>query len=168
MYTYFTKFTQLSVKLTLSDRKILILLNQDARRPSSQIAHSLGISERTVRNRIKRLVAEGVITPIGVVNPSVFGYSMVVDIFCQVEIAQRDQVLDTLAHIPEIAYIAFSSGDEDIILRALFKNSNDMNEFLTDRLYQISGLKRTHTVLVPSIIKEVYQWMPPAEDFEPG
>jgi len=153
------------VKLTPLDRQIIILLNQDARLPSAQIALRLGVSERTVRNRISRLIQEGVIRPVAVVNPSTFGYDLVVDIFCDVDMAQRDSVIKALAEMPEISYIAASTGDQDLSIQALFKNSTDMHAFITTRLYQVDGIRRTRTVLVPSIVKDTYQWLPVEEDF---
>lgn len=156
----------LSVKNVVSDRQIVELLNQDARMPSSRIAQLLGIPERTVRQRIKKMISNGVIKAVAVVNPLAFGYNMIVDISCQVDLAHRDQVLTSLSLIPEISYIAFSTGDQDIILQARFKSSADMHEFITNRLYQIPGMERTHTVLVPSIIKNAYQWLPPPEAFD--
>jgi Lrp/AsnC family transcriptional regulator, regulator for asnA, asnC and gidA len=154
------------MKHSLLDRQIIECLNQDARMPSSRIAHLTGKPERTVRQRINKMVSSGVIKPVVVVDPAAFDYNMVVDIFCQVDPANIDQVLSSLSLIPEISYIAFSTGDQDIVLQARFTSSAEMNAFITHRLYQIPGMKRTHTVLVLSVIKESYQWLPPPEAFE--
>lgn len=154
------------MKNKLLDRQIIELLNQDARMPSSQVAHLTGIPERTVRQRIRKMISSGVIKTVAIVNPSAFDYTMVVDISCQVDLAQREQVISSLNHIPEISYIAYSTGDQDIVLQARFKSSADMHDFITHRLYQIPGMERTHTVLVPSIIKDASQWLPPPEAFE--
>ena len=43
------------------DNKILELLRQNSRTPNSDIAHKIGLTEGTVRNRIKRLVKTNVI-----------------------------------------------------------------------------------------------------------
>jgi Lrp/AsnC family transcriptional regulator for asnA, asnC and gidA len=152
--------------ISLLDRQIIEVLQQDARMPSSRVAQLTGYPERTVRQRIKRMITSGVIKPVVVVNPDAFNYSMVVDIFCQVDPTQRDQVLSALNLIPEISYLAFSTGDQDIVVQARFKSSADMHDFITHRLYQIPGMGRTHTVLVPSIIKDATQWLPPPEAFE--
>lgn len=155
----------MSINLKLLDRQIIEILQKDARQPSSSIAASIGQPERTVRQRIRKLVDNGVIRPVAVVNPEAFDYGMVVDIFCQVDISLRDQVLSAISRLPEITYTAFTTGDQDIVLQARFKSSADMHEFITHRLYQIPGMGRTHTVLVPAILKETYQWLPPPEAF---
>jgi len=43
------------------DNKILELLRQNSRTPNSDIAHKIGLTEGTVRNRIKHLVKTNVI-----------------------------------------------------------------------------------------------------------
>ncbi len=153
-------------KFNRLDKAIIECLNRDARAPSAEIARELGVAERTVRYRIQRLMEQGVIRPITVVNPAAFGYSMAVNIFCEVDVERQDQVIAAIMEMPEITSVAISTGDQDISLQAVFKNSTEMHDFITHRLHHIPGMRRTRTVLVPSIIKETYQWLPPNDAFE--
>ncbi len=153
------------LKLTDLDHKLIRRLNRDARLSSAELAREFGISERTVRNRIQRLITEGVLKPVAVVNPLVFGYNLVVDIFCEVEVSMREDVIQAIRAFPEVSYMAFSTGDQDISFQALFKNTEDMHEFITQKVYSIPGIRRTRTVLVPRIVKDTYQWLPPEEAF---
>jgi Lrp/AsnC family transcriptional regulator for asnA, asnC and gidA len=155
------------LKLTTLDRQIMELLNQDARLPSTHISRRLGVAQRTVRSRIERLVAAGVIRTVAVVQPAAFGYDLVVDIFCEIEIARREDIVQALLEMPEVSYIAISTGEQDISLQAMFKSSADMHAFITERLYEIPGIRHTRTALVPRILKDSYQWFPPYEAFEP-
>lgn len=155
------------MKLTSLDRRIIEVLNRDARMPSARISRELGVAQRTVRNRIDRLIEEGIIQAVAVVRPAAFGYDLVVDIFCEIEVAQLEGIVQALDAMPEISYIARSIGDQDISIQALFKNSSEMHAFITDRLQQVPGIRRTRTVLVPRIIKDTYQWLPSPEDFAP-
>ena len=132
---------------------------------SAELARELNSSERTVRHRINRLISEGVLKPIAVVNPAMFGYNLVVDIFCEVEVNNRDDVLKTIRAMPEVSYMAFSTGDQDISFQALFKNTEAMHEFITQKIYAIPGIRRTRTVLVPRIVKDTYNWLPPEDGF---
>jgi Lrp/AsnC family transcriptional regulator for asnA, asnC and gidA len=148
------------------DQAILKLLNQDARMPSSQMARELGVSARTVQNRVQRLVDLGAVQLVGVVNPASFGYTLAVDIFCELEVGFQDQALQAIQGMPNITYIAISTGDQDINLQAIFKDGVEMQEFITDALHQVPGMRRTRTVLIPSILKDNYQWQPPDSNFE--
>ncbi|MCK4975423.1 MAG: winged helix-turn-helix transcriptional regulator, partial [Anaerolineales bacterium] len=52
------------------DWKIIALLNEDGRMPSTVIARNLGnVSARTVSNRINTLIENGIINVRAVVNP---------------------------------------------------------------------------------------------------
>jgi len=148
------------------DRAILELLNHDARTPSAQIARQLGESARTVQNRIQRLVGLGAVQLVGVINPVPFGYSLAVDIFCDLEVGYQEQALQALLEMPNITYVAISTGDQDLSLQAIFKDSAEMQDFITHKLHQVPGMRRTRTVLIPSILKDTYQWLPSSSDFE--
>jgi Lrp/AsnC family transcriptional regulator for asnA, asnC and gidA len=143
------------------DQALIRYLNQNARMPSARLARELNVAERTVRHRIARLIDIGVIRPVGVVNPSAFGYNLAVDIFCELDGVGQSQTIEAIAAMPEVAYLAYSTGDQDISIQALFKNTDELHDFLTQKLHHIPGIRRTRTVLVPRIIKDTYQWLPP-------
>jgi Lrp/AsnC family transcriptional regulator for asnA, asnC and gidA len=148
------------------DQEILKLLNQDGRMPSAQIARKLGESPRTVQHRIQRLVDLDAVHLIGVVKPTTFGYSLVVDIYCELEVGFQEQAMLALQQMPNITYVALSTGDQDISLQAIFKDSNEMNDFITHELHQVPGMRRTRTVLIPRILKDTHQWLPLDSDFD--
>jgi Lrp/AsnC family transcriptional regulator for asnA, asnC and gidA len=153
-------------KFNRLDKAIIECLNQDARASSAEIARELGIAERTVRYRIQRLIDQKIIRPITVINPAAFGYNLAVDIFCEVDLEYQSQTLEALLHLPEVTYVAISTGDQDIILQAIFKNSDEVHEFVTHKLHQVPGMRRTRTVLVPRILKDTYQWLPPDKAYD--
>ncbi len=148
------------------DKAIIHVLNEDGRLSSSAIARRLDVTERTVRNRIRRLTESGVIRPVAVVNPAAFGYTLAVDIFCEFDAALANQAIAAITTMPEVSYVAYAAGDQDISLQAMFKNSSDLHLFITNKLRQVPGIRHTRTVLVPRIIKDAYQWLPPDEAFE--
>jgi Lrp/AsnC family transcriptional regulator for asnA, asnC and gidA len=148
------------------DKAIITCLNRDARLSSARLARELGVSERTINNRIKRLISSKAIQPVAVVNPGVFGYSIAVNVFCESELGHQAQAIEAIRDMPEISYIAVSTGEHDIILQAFFKDSEAMHEFITNKLHQVPGIQRTHTQLIPHIVKDNYQWIPPGESFE--
>jgi DNA-binding Lrp family transcriptional regulator len=150
-------------KIDPLDKTIITLLNKNARMPSAHIARELGVSERTVNNRIQRLIATRVIQPIAVVNPTAFGFTLTVDIFCELEVGLENLAIEAILSMPEVSYIAVSTGDQDISLQAFFRDSEAMHEFITHKLHQVPGMRRTRTILLPRIIKDTYQWLPPDE-----
>lgn len=148
------------------DQAILKLLNQNGRIPSAQIARQLGESARTVQHRIQKLIDLKAVQFIGVPNPAAFGYTLAVDIYCQLEVGYQEQAIQVLVNMPHISYVALSTGDQDITLQALFKDSADMQDFITNHLHQVPGMRRTRTVLIPRILKDSYHWLPMDSDFD--
>jgi Lrp/AsnC family transcriptional regulator, regulator for asnA, asnC and gidA len=143
------------------DKAIITFLNRDARTPSARIARELGVSDRTVHHRIQRLIELNIIQPVAVVNPAKFGFNLAVDIFCELEVGYQEQAVKAILDMPEVSYLALSTGDPDISLQALFKNGDEMQEFITNKLHQIPGMRRTRAVLIPRILKDTYEWLPP-------
>lgn len=148
------------------DLSIMQILNKDARISSSEIARQVRIPERTVYHRIRRLVEGNYIKTVAVINPKAFGYTLAVDIFCEIELGLINQAAEALLSMPEVSYIAISTGDQDISIQALFKGIEEMQAFITHKLHQVPGMRRTRTVLIPRILKDTYQWLPPEENFD--
>ena len=142
------------------DQAIITVLHSDARLPSAEIARKLNESPRTVHNRIQHLVDDGVIELIAVVNPASFGYHLTVDIFCEIEAKYLEQAVDEILKMPSVTYVAISTGDQDISLQAIFKDSDEMQAFITQQLHQVPGMHRTRTVLLPRILKNTSHWLP--------
>jgi len=154
------------LKLDDLDQAIIEFLHQDGRTPSAEIARELEMSPRTVQNRIQRLVDQGVIQILAVVNPAAFGFGMLVDIFCEIEAGHLDQAIDEIQKMPNVTCISISTGDEDISLQAIFRDSAELHEFITRRLHQVPGLQRSRTVLLTRLLKSTCQWFPSKEAFE--
>ena len=157
------------IRLTAFDRidyQILQILKQDARASNAAIARQVRIPERTVHHRVRRLLEGGYIRMVALVNPKIFGYSLAVDIVCEIDLDQMQQATQALVQMPEVSYVAISTGDQDISLQALFKDVDEMQDFITNKLYRVPGMRRTRTVIVPQIVKDTYDWIPPEEYFE--
>jgi len=58
------------------DRQILKLLQQDGRMPYTEMARRLDVAEATVRKRVSRLLEEGVVHVVGIVDPQYLGRSV--------------------------------------------------------------------------------------------
>jgi len=150
--------------LDIMDRNIISILQKDGRTSSAEIARVLGESERTVRHRVERLIQLDAIYPTVVVNHKFFGYPISVDIFCEVQIEKIEEIGNQLKEFPEINYIAYSFGDQDISIQALFQKADDAFEFI-QKLAHTPGIARSKTVFVPRIVKNTYEWLPPETDF---
>jgi Lrp/AsnC family transcriptional regulator for asnA, asnC and gidA len=149
------------------DHRIIQELRRDVRADAAKIARAVGANQRTVRNRIERLIDQDVIRPAAIVNPLAFGYVTVVDIFLQVELEHEEEAVDRFLTMQEVAQMAYGLGQRDMMLRAYFKDNHEMREFLRHTLPSIPGVKVTGSILVPHILRNIEEWMPRLEDFGP-
>lgn len=147
------------------DYEIIQALNKNARVAASEIARNTGANERTIRKRIERLLAEDVIRLTAILNPRAFGYVTAADIFIQVNPDLEDNVIEALMAMPEITYVAFGEGTNDVSLEARFKDNADFREFIRTTLANMEGVTVDHYALVPRILRNIDEWMPSEDDF---
>jgi DNA-binding Lrp family transcriptional regulator len=147
------------------DYQIMRELHSNARVSAAIIARNTQSNERTIRKRIDRLIQSGVFRLTAILDPETFGYVTAADIFLEIDPTHEQQVLDSLLHMPEVTYVAFGQGTDEISLEARFKNNDELREFLRARLPDLPGVKVTGYALVPRIFKNIDEWFPPKSDF---
>ena len=129
------------------DIKIARLLSKNARQNSDKLAKQLKLSSATVRRRIKRLIQNGSIRIIGVVNAKKFGLPLSVIIALDVVPTKLGAAMAALSNLPEISRVFFTSGRYDIIINANFSSTKALGDFMQNHLTQIEGLKDTETFI---------------------
>lgn len=154
------------VNLDQLDYDIIRLLHTDARMAASEIARQTGTNERTVRKRIDRLAGDGIIRLTAIVDPTAFGYVTAADILLEADPAQEEQIVQRLFSMPEITYVAFGQGSQEISIEARFKDNDELREFLRKTLPSIPGVTVSRYALVPRILRNIDEWIPPKEDFK--
>jgi DNA-binding Lrp family transcriptional regulator len=147
------------------DYMILRELRQDARIPAAEIARKIGANERTIRKRIERMVSLGAVRLTSIVDPSFFGYVITADIFLEVDVDREQEVIATLLKMPEVSYLAFGQGTQDLSIEVRFKNGEQLREFLRTALPSIPGVRVKGYALVPRILRNIDEWMPPEDEF---
>jgi len=150
------------------DYRIIRELHAEARVSASDIARRTGANERTIRKRIDRLVAGGVIRLTAILDPLAFGYLTAADIFLQAEPAKEGAILERLMSMPEVTYVALGQGTTEISVEARFRDNQALRQFLGHTLPGIPGVTVSRYALVPRILRNIDEWMPPKEDFNLG
>ena len=153
------------ISLDKLDYQIIRLLHTNARLPAADIARRTGSNERTVRKRIDRLVADGVVRLTAILEPDAFGYHTAADIFLEADHAQEDEIVRRLMSMPEVTYVALGQETNEISIEARFKDNQGLREFLGHTLPGIPGVTVSRYALVPRILRNIDSWMPPREDF---
>ena len=90
-------------KLDNIDRRLLEILQNDAKTPYSKIAEALKVSEATVHLRIKKLLKQGVIRRFqAIVDPEKVGKNTVAIIAITITPSDFENALEELKNIPEV------------------------------------------------------------------
>lgn len=147
------------------DYQIIQELHRDARVAASEIARKTGANERTIRKRIERLVSDGAVRLTAILDPAAFGYLTAADIFLEIVPDLEPAILDRLMSMPEVTYVALGQGTSEISIEARFKDNEGLREFLARTLPGIPGVTVSRYALVPRILRNIDEWMPPKEDF---
>jgi Lrp/AsnC family transcriptional regulator, regulator for asnA, asnC and gidA len=129
------------------DVEIVKLLGKNARQDSETLAKKLDLSAATVRRRIKRLINDGSLRIIGVVDAAKFGLPLSVVIALDVIPEKLESAMKALANLPGINRVFFTSGRYDIIVNANFSSTAALAGFITEHLNTIQGLKDTETFI---------------------
>jgi Lrp/AsnC family transcriptional regulator for asnA, asnC and gidA len=152
----------MGVKLDRIDKQIVDMLTKDGRMSCADIAREIGgITERTVRYRLERLIAEQVITINAIVNPRSLGFPVVADVFIEVEPGQVEELAYRLADYETVTYVACATGERDISIQLVSRDNQELFRFVADVIGRIPGVRRTTTSIVPLIIKDDAHWRIP-------
>ncbi len=152
------------------DLQIVEMLMEDGRMAAAEIARRIGgnLSERVVRYRIERMVAEKVIQIRPIVNPKVFGYSTVADVFLEVESDSIQAVARKAAEYDCVSYVACSIGETDVSVQVYARDTAEVYRFVTEVIGKIPGVRKTTTSIVPVVLKDVYEWRVPPGSVSSG
>lgn len=138
------------------DIDIIAQLQRDGRKPYTEIAADLGVSEGTVRNRVQRLVADQIIQVTGMADPLRMGYDAPALIGISVHPAQLQSASKTIANFPEVSYSVLVSGEFDIFVEVMCRDREDLASFISDRLHQVPGIVRTQTFIILKTFKMAF------------
>ena len=138
------------------DVKISALLKEDGRASNASIAREVGVSEGTVRRRLKRLIQGGVVRVVATLDPGKMGYASEALIGVQVDPDKVDEVADDLAQLEEINWVSITTGAFDIVTWVTLASSEALGIFLRTKVGIIPGVKRTETFVTLAVKKRGY------------
>lgn len=145
-------------KLDAIDQAIVHWLSQDARISNGHIAGQLGVTEGTVRARIKRMEAEKLIRITAVTNIDRFRDATLAYIWIEVERSgQTRAVAETLAGIAELGFVGVMLGRSDILAITMVRNTEHLAQFIHQRINVIDGVRRTESTLGVNFMKHDYR-----------
>lgn len=152
----------MNAKLDRIDKQIVDLLTVDGRMSCADIARDIGgITERTVRYRLERLMSEKIISISAIVDPRALGLPVKADVFIEVEPGLIKELAYKLAAYENVTYVACATGERDISVQIVACDNQELYRFVTEVIGRISGVRRTSTSILPLVIKDDAHWQIP-------
>jgi Lrp/AsnC family leucine-responsive transcriptional regulator len=140
------------------DRKILKVLQADARASLQQIGQAVGLSASPCWERIKKMELSGVIEGYTVrLNAQALDLADTVLVQLTLD-SHTDNTLEkfgeVLATIPEVIEAYLVSGEYDYLLRVAVKDTRDYERLLREKLYKIKGIRHSKSSFVLRTMKK--------------
>jgi Lrp/AsnC family transcriptional regulator for asnA, asnC and gidA len=143
----------------LDERSKLIIeqLQQDGRRSYAAIARAVGLSEAATRQRVQRLLDEGVIQIAAVTDADAVGFHRLAMLGIRVDGEVRT-VADKLSALRETSYVVICAGQFDLLVELICEDDEHLLALVDDNIRSIPGVRSTETFVYLRLEKESYQW----------
>lgn len=139
------------VRLDLKDKKILQLLSEDVRTPSSEIARQVALSRDAVAYRIKRLESKKVIlgarTVIDATKLGYNAYHLLLRLTNPVKEVERE-IIQKLQNLPQVTAILKFSGSYDLEIAVIAKNIEEFDSLLTKIIQKTEKYLEDYEILI--------------------
>ncbi|MEM7377036.1 MAG: Lrp/AsnC family transcriptional regulator [Pseudomonadota bacterium] len=151
--------TSTPVTLDRIDRKIIAILQADARIANVELAARVGLSPTPCSRRVKRLEDSGVITGYGArVNQAALGNGVTVLITVRLSQPTSEAIsafVEAVQAAPEITQCQLVTGNIDYLLTVRTRDVDALREWVMNELKRIPAVTETATLLVLDTVKSV-------------
>lgn len=141
------------------DKKIIDELQQDGRIAYADLAPKVGLSPAATRQRVQRLLDNGVVDVVGVTDPLALGYPVMAMLGVQVD-GDVARIADEVAAIDGVIYVVLSSGSFDLLVEVIAEDTGALLGTINDRLKTIDGVRRVESFLYFGIHTHRFGWSP--------
>jgi Lrp/AsnC family transcriptional regulator for asnA, asnC and gidA len=131
-----------------TDWKIIDIL-REGWLPNNNIAAKLGVSEGTVRQRLKRLKEAGLLLVRALINPDLLENQQLVFVGINLKESRLlEQKAAEIAELDKVLSASISSGRYDIIVEVLVDSNRGLVAFLTEILPSVEGIASTESFVL--------------------
>ncbi len=132
-------------RLDKLDQGIVEKLARDARISNRAIAAELGVTEGTIRTRVKRLQNEGLIQFTVVTDFRMAGSPNLCMMGIDADPSQVSELARSLSDLEEITCVIVLLGRYSLLAMGLFTNIEQLNDLVTERIRPMPGVQRVET-----------------------
>ena len=136
--------------MTALEKDILALLTNDARLSAKAIAAMLSTDEKTVKNAVANMEAQGVIVKYSAITNNEKAEDMLVEALIEVKVTPKkkegfDGIAKQIASFPEVKSVYLMSGAYDLAVFVEDKTLQQVSRFVSERISTFDGVISTAT-----------------------
>lgn len=135
------------------DRQLIDILSRDARVSNRKIAADLGVTEGTVRGRIKRLQQDGLIAFTAITGFEMAQKSRLAFINVQADVDRVREVAAQIGELPHINAVLLTMGPFNITAMCLFEELDTLVHIASDKILALDGVHHVETSIAVKTIK---------------
>jgi Lrp/AsnC family leucine-responsive transcriptional regulator len=135
------------------DKKILNIIQQDARISNAEIARQVGLAPSAVLERIRKLEERGIIRGYATeLDASKVGLGLTAFVFVKTTFCGG--IGGVLAEIPEVLEVHDIAGEDCYLLKVRVENTEELSKFFREKLKKLPEIHSTRTTIVLQTLKE--------------
>lgn len=135
------------------DLQLIDILSHDARISNRQIASQLGVTEGTVRGRIKRLQEDGLIAFTAITSFGLANRSKLALIGIQADATDVRTIADHIAQMPNINAVLITMGRFNILAVCLFNELSEVHHIASEQILAMKEVHHVETTIAVHTIK---------------
>lgn len=138
------------------DRKILTMLQHNARTPSSTIARKIGMATSAIGDRMRKLEERGILNGYEArISAEAVNLGLTAYIYVKTnEPVGSDETAEELTKIPEVQEVHNIAGEDCYLIKVRVKDTPELSRLLRDPIGLIRTITSTRTTIVLETYKE--------------
>jgi DNA-binding Lrp family transcriptional regulator len=135
------------------DRQLIAMLAGDARVSNRRIASDLGVTEGTVRCRVKRLQQDGLISFTAITGLELASKSRLGKIRVQADAVRQRELANAIGRMDPVNAVLLTMGSFNILAMCLFGELDELAELASDRILSLPGVHHVETSVAVRQVK---------------
>lgn len=135
------------------DYRLIEILSDDARLSNRKIAGDLGVTEGTVRGRIKKLQQDRLIAFTAVTSPDLQTDDKLGFIGVQTNLDQVNDIARAVSKLPGVTGVLITLGRFNILVICLFNELGQLHATASEQILAMSGVHHVETSIAVKTVK---------------
>ncbi|MDD5095766.1 MAG: Lrp/AsnC family transcriptional regulator [Dehalococcoidia bacterium] len=132
------------------DLRLIREIESEPRASITDLSKNLGLGRLSVSRKLQALFDDNILRVVSVADPMAFGYDVQVAILARIQPGAIVALVDRLLVDKRVNHLAITTGAFQLMISAIFHNSNELSEFVRHYLRSSAEVLHTETLLYMS------------------